>query len=218
MSKENMKTVEVYQKKAGVYLATTIEHDRLDPSKAKKKRERLQELIKRSFSSLPHNAKVFEIGSGDGANAKYIESLGFKVTASDTADAFLEAIQKQGLNTIKFNVLEDDFKEKYNGIFCWRVFVHLTRDDAKEIIQKVYDNLEDNGIFIFNAINRETKSIDNEWVDFSNEYHMGADRYYNYFCKEELDNIIAQTKFKIQDFHEEGGEKNNKWLVYVLKK
>ncbi len=53
-----------------------------------------------------------------------------------------------------------------------------------KIIQKVYDTLEENGVFIFNAINRETKSVDNEWVDFEGEYHMGVERYYSYFSKE----------------------------------
>ena len=67
-------------------------------------------------------------------------------------------------------------------------------------------------------VNREVKNSDNEWVDFEGEYHMGAERYYNYFCKEELEKIIKQTKFKIKDFHKEGGDNNNKWLVYVLKK
>lgn len=60
--------------------------------------------------------------------------------------------------------------------------------------------------------------IDNEWVDFEGEYHMGVKRYYNYFSKEDLDNIIKQTKFKIIKFYKEGGDNNNKWLIYVLKK
>ena len=85
-------------------------------------------------------------------------------------------------------------------------------------MQKVYDTLEDNGIFIFNAMNRETKKVDNEWVDFEGEYHMGAERYYNYFTKEDLDTIIQKTKFKIEDFHKDGGSNNNKWLLYVLRK
>lgn len=85
-------------------------------------------------------------------------------------------------------------------------------------MRKVYDALEDNGIFMFNVINRKTKSVDSEWVDFSNEYHMGAERYYKYFDKDELDNIISKTNFKIYDYHTEGGENNNKWLVYVLQK
>ena len=218
MSKENKKTLEVYKEKAHLYLATSIEHDKIDPVKAKKKREKLEELIKANFSSLPKNANVFEIGSGDGTNAKFIENLGFDVTASDVADDFIKATQSQGLKTINFNALEDDFPEKYYAIFCWRVFVHFTKEDAQKIIQKAYDALENNGIFIFNAMNRETKNIDSEWLDFDNEYHLGAERYYNYFTKTDLDDIIQQTKFQITNFEKEGGENNNKWLIYVLKK
>ncbi len=218
MSKENEKTLEIYKEKANLYLANSIEHDRLDPAKAKQKREKLEKLITTNFSSLPKHAKVFEIGSGDGLNAKFIENLGFEVTASDTADAFIEASQHQGLKTIKFNALKDPFPEKYYAVFCWRVFVHFTTEDALRTIQKVYDTLEDNGIFIFNAMNREIKDVDNEWIDFEGEYHMGAERYYSYFTKKDLDTIIQKTKFKIEDFHKDGGSNNNKWLVYVLRK
>ena len=218
MSIENKKTLEVYQKTAHLYLENSVEHDRLDPDKAKKKKEALEELIRISFESLPKGAKVFEIGSGDETNAKYMESLGYEVTASDTADDFVEATRKQGLTTIKFDALEDDFPEKYFAVFCWRVFVHFTKEDALKIIKKVYNNLEENGIFVFNAINRETKEVDNEWVDFEGEYHMGVERYYNYFRQDELDDIISQTDFHVQDFHTEGGKNKNKWLVYVLKK
>ena len=218
MSSENKKTVEVYKQTAHLYLANSAEHDRLDPDRANKKREKLEKLIKESFSKLPEHSKVFEIGSGDGSNAKFMESLGFEVTASDTADDFIEATRKQGVYTIKFDALEDKFPEKYAGVFCWRVFVHFTKEDALKIIKKVYDTLEDGGVFIFNAINRETKEIDNEWVDFEGEYHMGVERYYNYFLQEELDDIINQTEFKIETFYKNGGDNNNKWLIYVLKK
>ena len=161
---------------------------------------------------------MFEIGSGEGKNAKFMQDLGFKVTASDVADDFIEATRKLGVNTIKFNVLEDEFAQKYFGIFCWRVFVHCTKEDALNILQKVYSALENDGVFIFNAINRETKKVDNEWVDFEGEYHMGVERYYNYFSEEDFNNIINNTNFKIEKFYKEGGENNNKWLIYVLKK
>lgn len=218
MSIENKKTVEIYKEKASTYLATSIEHDKLEPEKANRKREKLNNFLKSSFQTLPKNAKILEIGSANGDNAKYIESLGYNMTASDIADDFIRASKNNGLTTIKFNILEDDFKEKYSGILAWRVFVHFTEEDIFETLKKSYDNLENNGIFIFNVINRETRNVDNEWVDFPNEYHMGAERYYQYFNQKNLDDIISQTKFQIQDFHKEGGDNNNKWLVYVLKK
>ena len=218
MSLENKKTLEAYQKTANQYLLNSVEHNELDMAKAERKKAKLEDFIKRSFSTIPEGSKVLEIGSADGENAKYLESLGYKVTASDVADDFIEAIKANGLEPIKFNAIEDEFLEKYFGIFCWRVFVHFTKEDALTVIRKTYDALEKDGIFIFNAINRETRSVDEEWVDFPGEYHMGIDRYYNYYNQADLDAMIAQTGYKIVDFHKEGGDENNKWLVYVLKK
>ena len=218
MSFQNKKTLDAYQLTASKYLANSIEHDALDVEKAKRKKEQLQSFIKQSFSSIPIGSKVLEIGSADGENAKYLQELGYDVTASDIADDFIEAIKSNGLEPIKFNVLEDEFLERYFGIFCWRVFVHFTKEDALKVIKKTYDALEKDGIFVFNAINRETKEVEEEWIDFPGEYHMGIDRYYNYYYQEDLDSLIAQTDYEILDFHKEGGDENNKWLVYVLKK
>lgn len=218
MSCENKKTLGVYERCADVYLNNAIKHDNLDMIKAKKKKEKLEKFIKDAFSSLPIGSKILEIGSADGANALYLKSLGYDITASDVSNIFLEKIKDQGLRTIKFDCLEGEFKEKYNGIFCWRVFVHFTYDDVMKLLERVYENLNDNGIFIFNAINRETRDVDCEWVDFEGEYHMGEKRFYNYFRKEKLDDLISKTNFKIDNFFYEGGSSNNKWLVYVLKK
>ncbi len=218
MSIENEKTLEVYNKKAKTYLETSIKHDDLDPEKAKRKRKQLEKFIRTNIKTLPKGAKVFEIGSADGTNAKYIEKLGYDITASDIAEDFINLIKSKGLKTIKFNVLENEFNEKYSAIFCWRVFVHFTKNDASKVLKKVYNILEKDGLFIFNAINRETREVDEEWVDFPNEYHMEAERYYKYFYEEELNEIITKLGYKIYNFHKEGGKNNNKWLVYVLKK
>ena len=218
MSIENKKTVEIYERKAATYLKTTIEHDKLDEEKAKRKKEKLQNFIKENLEQFKKGSKVFEIGSADGENAKHIESLGYNITASDIADAFINETKSKIENTIKFNVLEDDFKDKYSAVFAWRVFVHFTKEDLDITLNKVYKALENGGVFIFNIMNRETRDCDEEWVDFPNEYHMNAERYYKYFSEKEVNELIQKTNFKINSFHKEGGESKNKWLVYVLKK
>ena len=89
-------------------------------------------------------------------------------------------------------------------------------DDAFTVIEKVYNSLEQDGIFIFNALNHDDKNIDNEWIDYEGEYHIGKKRFFNYFYRDQLDEIIKNNHFHIKDFCYEGD--NNKWLVYVLKK
>lgn len=218
MSKENEKTLEVYKKSAYMYLDNSAVHDKMDPNKALKKKEKLENLIVNNIGVYPKGSKIFEIGSGDGSNAKFIKDLGYEVTASDVAKDFINATKEKGLNTINFNVLQDNFSEKYSAVFCWRVFVHFTKEDAEIVLKKVYDSLENGGIFIFNAINRELKDVDDEWVDFQGEYHMGVERYYKYYSENELNEIINSIGYNIKSFNKEGGEDNNKWLVYVLKK
>ena len=218
MSKENDITVEVYKKKANIYLKTSIKHDNIDLDKAKCKRQELEQFIKNNIEILPKGSKILEIGSGDGTNAQYIERLGYDVTASDIVDDFIKATNSKGVKTIKLNVLKDKITEKYSAIFCWRVFVHFTKEDIENTFQRIYNILDNNGLVIFNVMNREIKKVEDEWIDFSNEYHMGAERYYRYFSKNEVDEVINKIGYQIYHFHTEGGDNNNKWLVYVLKK
>ena len=218
LSKQNARTLEVYEQTAKQFLANSIEHDNLDPAKAKRKRAKLRKFIKRSFVTLPKGAKVLEIGSADGENAKYLASLGFDVTASDVAKDILNELERQGLNYVKLDVIRDPLPDHYHGIFCWRVMVHFTDFDALIFLNKAYDALEPGGRLIFNAINREIKDVENEWVDFPGEYHMGASRFFNYYSEEDLRRIISMTAFRIVNFHLEGGDAGNSWLVFVLEK
>lgn len=218
MSIQNEKTLEAYQKVAKNYLASTKLATSTYKENAIRAKKELQNFIKESFKEIPKGSKVLEVGSADGENAKYIQELGFDVTPSDVADDFLNAIKENGLTPIKFNILTDDFKYKYYAIFCWRVFVHFTKEDSLNALKRSYEFLENNGLFILSIINRECKNVDNEWVDFPDAYHLGEDRYFNYYSKDDMDKIISNTKFEIKDFHDSIAENGIKWLVYVLKK
>lgn len=55
-------------------------------------------------------------------------------------------------------------------------------------------------------------------VDFAGEYFMGAERFYQYYQKQYVDELLKQVGFKIKSFHKEGGDMGNKWLVYVVVK
>lgn len=218
MSIQNKKTLDAYEKVASNYLKSSelIANEYKD--KAEEDSKKNKSLIKKMFSNIPKGSKVLEVGSADGRKTKFIESLGYQVTPSDIATDFLKEIKNNGLNPIKFNLLTDDFNDKYDAIFCWRVFVHFTKRDSLKALNRSYEALNNNGIFIFSFINRKCKLVDNEWVDFPDVYHLGEDRYFNYYSKEEMDGIINKTKFKIIEFHEVVSWSGVNWLIYVLKK
>ena len=217
MSKQNDETLRVYDKTAQRYLDNTIAHDKMRPEHARRKREDLADRIRSSFGHLPGGATVLEIGAADGDNSLIFKSLGYDIIASDVAPAFIEACKRQGLNTIKFNVLKDDFPPDLMGIFAWRVFVHFTRDDIMLALNRCYDALELGGRFMFNVIDRATHDCDSEMKDFSGEYEMGAKRFYAYYREEDVLQMIAQTRFSVVNkWHEHGG--HNDWFCFVLEK
>ena len=216
VSIQNAKTLKAYQKVAKNYLESTKLANSTYKENAIRAKKKLQDFIKKTFKEIPKGSKVLEVGSADGKISKYIQKLGFNVTPSDVADDFLTAIRENGLNPIKFNILTDDFKDKYYAIICWRVFVHFTKKDSLAALKRSYEFIENNGLFILNVISKDSKNVDNEWIDFPDIYHLGEDRYFNYYSKEEMDKIISKTKFKIMDYHESIAENGIKWLVYVL--
>lgn len=98
MSIENERTLKVYNKNAKTYLETGIKHDNLNPEKTRHKREQLEKFIKTNIETLPKGSKVFEIGSADGTNAKYIEKLGYEIIASDIAEDFINSIKSKWIS------------------------------------------------------------------------------------------------------------------------
>ncbi|MBQ2619051.1 MAG: methyltransferase domain-containing protein [Oscillospiraceae bacterium] len=196
----------------------TVTHSAENAEKAKRKQDMLCELLCSGLATLPRQSAVFEIGSGDGVTASYLKELGFDVTASDVADTFIENIRMKQIKVIHFDVLKDQYPEKYRGIVCWRVFVHFTTEDAKTVLFKTYKALEKGGRFIFNALNRKGHASDAEWLDFQGVYNMGAERYFHYFDEAEMREMIALAGYQIINFRHEGGTEGDKWLTFVLEK
>ena len=217
MSRENSETLKVFNQTAEIFLNGLAMHNQIDPRRAARKRAKLHGDIREAFSVFEPGAKILEIGAADGANSKFLESLGYDVTASDVVDSFLNIMQSRGLKTVKFNVLEDDLGQKFDGVFCWRVFVHFTREDVEIALKKIYNHLNAHGRLMFNVINREAHDADAEWKDFVGEYHIGAERYYSYFRESEIREIAQRVGFKVAHFENEKTT-NNDWLIFVLEK
>ena len=218
MSKENEKTLSVYQQYADKYMENTIAKDKESFKDAQAKERELHQFLKEGFLPLQINSTIFEIGAGAGENSLFLANSGYNIIASDVAGAFLNELKNKKLNTIKFDVLKDDFKQKYAGILCWRVFVHFTKEDAKIVLYKVFNALVEKGRFIFNAMNCQEHSVDSEWLDFHGYYHLGVERYYQYYDETELKHMIEEIGFKIVSVIHRGGTNNNKWLIFILEK
>lgn len=201
MSKENEKTIEVYEEFGGKYLERNEEAIKNNP-RAKKDDERQKELLKTYMEGLPRDAKIFEVGSAGGGDAKYLHSLGYNnITVSDVADYFLKRLEREGLTPVRFNLIKDDFDDKYDFILCWAVLVHFTKDEAKTAILKMSEALKTGGRIALCVKHKE--GCEEDWGDFCGQ--IGAKRYFSYWDKDELERCMERSGFKNIKIQQYGG-------------
>lgn len=219
MSVENQQTLDVYEKYADAYVEGGARRQQHEPEHTAKKRENLKQWIKAGLEGLPKDAKLFEFGSGDGADVALFEELGYKITPSDAPESFVRIMRDKGLKPVKFNVLVDDFPDTYDGIYSLRVLVHFTAEDAKQTFKKVYQALKPGGRYLFNALNSAGhNNLSEEWVDFEGDYNLGVKRYYKYWQEDELATLLQETGFAIKQMFPDGGDDGQRWFYVVVEK
>ncbi len=219
MSSENQSTLEVYERCAVSYLDGSAKHQQLCPEKEAKKRAWLKDFIRDGLAGLPKNARLFEFGSGGGEDVEIFCELGYQITPSDAPDSFLDIMRKKGLNPLKFNILTDEFPGQYDAIYSWRTLVHLTEDDTKLALRKVYQALKPGGRYIFNILNTTGhNNLDEEWVDFDSDYHLGEKRYFKYWQKATLLNLLQSIGFVPKRLEIGGGNDSQRWFYIIVEK
>lgn len=219
MSKQNQKTLEVYNQFARKYLDNTINLIQKNPIKFQKEQVRFENFLLNSFQHAPKNGTLLEIGAGDGVNSAFLQKSGFKIIASDLAQDFLKSCLIKNLTTAKINIITDQLPENLSGVLAWRVFVHFTKKDLEITFSKIYRTLLPGGIFVFNILNKEVSGIDSQWTDFPGDYQIGADRFFAYYLPSDINQLATKTGFIIDDFFKQSSEfQKDNWLCYVLRK
>ena len=182
MSQNNKNAIDVYEKYADEYLVSNT--TRADDEARKK-------MLTEHMDGLPKDAKIFEIGSAGGNDAKIMQSLGYSnITVSDITPAFLRELEKKGFSPVKFDLVADNFTDKYDFVYCWAVLMHLTKDEARAGLHKIYDALNDGGKLLTCV---KTGEVEEEMVDFRET----TDKiYYSYWTREELEKYLRELGFK----------------------
>lgn len=118
-----------------------------------------QDTLNMLEKNLKEKKKLLDIACGSGTYSIELEKLGHKLTAIDLDETMIEKAKEKSNKSIEYktmNMLDiDKINKKFDGVFCiGNSLVHL--DNIKEIedfFEKVYNLLNDEGIFIFQIIN-----------------------------------------------------------------
>ena len=193
-SRENEMTLNSYELGVDAYISGS-------PSDV----SRFKEWLDKTLSHFSKDARIFEVGSGFGRDACYIESKGFKVERSDAKKAFIHVLQQKGFSAQLFNLLADDFTGIYDLIFANAVLLHFTSSEFKTALSKIYSALSTNGIFSFTVKHGDGE----EWTSVK----VGHPRYFRYWQMDALTPVLESQGFSVLDC-----STDEKWLQLITRK
>lgn len=168
--------------------------------------------IDAALNGLPKSARLFEVGSGTGKDADYIESLGYSMQLSDASSGFVDFLKKMKKNAQLFNVLTDEFNSQYDLILADAVLLHFTEDELSVILKKISKALNVNGRLAFCV-----KKGDG---DFTEEKKLGSVRYFHLWQPEQLDIMLKNAGLTVmyEDIAEDNRGNKPAWIMVVAEK
>ena len=194
-----MNTLDYYNKNSEEYFNSTLNVD-------------MTNTYKEFLKLVPEGGKILDLGCGSGRDSMNFMKLGYEVTAVDGAKELAKkASVLLGKEVIASTFEELELKEKFHGIWACASLLHIKREDLKTVLNNLYNNLEDNGVFYMSF-----KYGEKEYVDDKN-------RYFNCFTDESIISFINEnTKFNILDLYiteDKLGRVNEvKWVNLICNK
>lgn len=194
-----MNTLDYYNKNSEEYFNSTLNVDMTNTYKA-------------FLKLVPKGGKILDLGCGSGRDSMNFMKLGYEVTAVDGAKELAKkASVLLGKEVIVSTFEELKLKEKFHGIWACASLLHIKREDLKIVLNNLYNNLDDNGVFYMSF-----KYGEKEYVDDKN-------RYFNCFTDESIIGFINEnTKFNILDLYiteDKLGRVNEvKWVNLICNK
>lgn len=194
-----MNTLDYYNKNSEEYFNSTLNVD-------------MTNTYKEFLKLVPEGGKILDLGCGSGRDSMNFIKLGYEVTAVDgSKELAKKASALLGKEVIASTFEELELKEKFHGIWACASLLHIKREDLKTVLNNLYNNLEDNGVFYMSF-----KYGEKEYVDDKN-------RYFNCFTDESIISFINEnTKYNILGLYiteDKLGRVNEvKWLNLICNK
>lgn len=158
-----------------------------------------------SLRFLKPSSSIFEIGSATSRDANYIREKGFSVTCSDAVEEFVKLLKKQDKNVLTFNILKDNFQQKFDMIFANGVFPHFTPDETRIALKNVVHGLTPNGILAISI----KYGVGEEWI--KEKFNEG--RFTHYWSKQEIEKLLFEEGFEIMfENSNKGSYPSHRWL------
>lgn len=178
-----------------------------------------KDLLKKAewLKSITHWEKALEIWVGGGNMNKLLNQVGFQTTGIDIAEKMIKNAKEmnQGGKFIIWDYGQIQTGEKYD-LIASLAFIHLfTPEEAKKLLQKMYDDLDNHGVLHLTTTKENAYSYDKY---NKQDYGENLGRYRAKHTEESFLALIKSTPFKIEWLEIEKGTYGKQWMSLRARK
>ena len=136
---------------------------------------------------LGPGARVLEIGSGGGRDARLMESLGLRVRRTDVTPGFVALLREQGDDADVLDPLVDDLSSPegpYDAVWANASLLHVRRDDLPTVLVRLAEVTRPGGV-----LRASLKEGDGEgWSTHGSIRHP---RHFTYWQADDVTSVVA---------------------------
>ncbi|MGX5819038.1 class I SAM-dependent methyltransferase [Chitinophaga lutea] len=128
----------------------TYEYDRITD------RKRLNFIVDSLKNEIPANARILDVGCGNGVISRHLGQFGYEVLGIDISDKTIAvARSKNKLPNVRFEAISAEQLTvqglQYDAVICSEVLEHL--DNPGILLNTIYKSLRENGVLIVTVPN-----------------------------------------------------------------
>jgi len=171
-------------------------------------------------------AKIFfedinalEIGPGSGEILSYFEQHGCRTIAVELSPKMAEIAETRSPYTVFIlgDILETEFaNDQFEVIYAGAVIHLFPRDDAIELLTKMYKWLKPNGLLF---VNTTIHSSSEESYQTKYDYKIPIKRFRKKWTEEEFSNVIKSCGFEVvKRLFTDEKDRGKKWVAFIVQK
>ncbi len=138
---------------------------------------------------LPRDGYVFEFGSAEGRDARYLRDRGVQMYCTDVIPQALEELSVDNFKTAIYDFREDphdSWQDAYDGVLAKAVFLHASQEMFEKALRHISVMLKHQGVACLTFKLGKGDEIETD--------KLGGKRYFKLYEEEELIEIIRHNK------------------------
>ncbi len=179
--------------------------------------EQVGDLIETFAAALAPGARVLEIGSGSGRDARALEAAGLSVRRTDITPAFVRRLRADGFEADIVDPLTDDLADdltdsqrpgeagKYDAVWAAASLVHVRREDFGTVVTRLAEATVEGGLLHLGV-------KEGDGARFATHGPVAAPRHFTFWREPQLRAVLADAGWDVESVVSSAGRRDEHWL------